>query len=130
VSEAENILTLFIMITYGVQGAPTAHQRNCVAELHELLQGHGLSAAVELIGYRLWAEKRIALLETDHPFHQAWETVLRNGDAFTDILDSDEKLRGNCSSVNVIRHGFDRKTPGDYPIVVSVTMSWDLDPPD
>jgi hypothetical protein len=110
-----------------------ANQRNCVADLYNLLQalrifGPQGAVTVELIGYELWGSRSISHVEVNHPFHAAWETSLRQ--TFLNFLAVSQKLQGKVYSIDVVRLGFDLENSANNPVVVSITVDLSLDPPD
>ena len=102
-----------------------------MAELSELLQKseiagtEGEAITVEMIGHPLWVLKRVAFLETGNPFYAVWDNGLSG--SFSELL---KQVAGRVKSMDLIRLGFDVEEPSRNTIVVSITVSDALDPPD
>lgn len=128
------VLTLYIRTASGID-YPAADQRNCVAELWELLRrarflgaGH---VVVELVGFRFWQDRRICHLELSHPFLQEWQRFDDKGTrhSFKRLLELQPKLIGKVWSMDLVRLGFNLENPSKNPVVVSITVDWEIDPP-
>lgn len=91
------VLTLYIITSQGYV-FQAANQRGCVAELYAALRGHKLQGpqseviTVEVVGWELWENRCIARVEASNPFHQAWESHLRQ--SFLNFLNMSTKLVG------------------------------------
>ncbi|MCJ1474788.1 hypothetical protein MMC13_003448 [Lambiella insularis] len=81
---------------------------------------------VEISSWQAFTEKAIEVVEADHPLVGAWPDIkpyLHN------ILRSFPRLNNNWITIDVIRMDF-VTAPLPYPIVVSITVDWSLDPKD
>ena len=102
---------------------------NTVEKIRAHLKANALTQhiKVEIISWELEAEKMLLPIERSHPLVDAWPTIRP---LLHDIFAQSYILRIGWRSIDVLRVGYPLYTQLPYPVVVSVTVDWKLDPID
>lgn len=94
--------------------------------IKEKLVAYDLAAiGVEIIAPQLWRRKYMTVVESNHPFVAAWNTVIC--DRITKELLENTAIADSLCALNVIRLGYENPASKN-DITILVTVNWSMNP--
>ncbi|KAI4139670.1 MAG: hypothetical protein LQ341_004130 [Variospora aurantia] len=79
---------------------------------------------VELLSWQLETQRRIAIVEAEHPLVPAWTSTINP--RLHQIINKSPKLKDGWKTIDVLRIGFSSEEYQPMPVTISVTVDWAL----